>query len=120
MEEKKVLNEEETKEVSGGRYLAERYLARKEFAGLSSADKEAILERVEKLDLKSGEIPREFLDAVSGGGLTGGELDEVDMLQLDLTIYLYQNSGRSLDDCLRILSNAGYSGEALSYIANNW
>ena len=116
MEEKKVLNDEKIEEVSGGR----RYLAEKEFPGLNPADKEAILERVKKVDLKSGEIPREVLDAIAGGSCSGGELDAGDIATLFFFITLYKESGKSLDDCLRILGAAGYSNEALSFVASNW
>ena len=71
MEEKKDLNEEKMEEVSGGRKLTA-----KEFSALDPAKKEEFLRTAKKLSLKNGEIPKELLNAVSGGD-EAGDLVEV-------------------------------------------
>ena len=64
MEEKKVLNDEKIKDVTGGRRLAE-----KEFAGLDPEKKEKLLKALENHDpLPSKPLTKELLDRVSGGG----------------------------------------------------
>ena len=115
MEEKKVLNEEKTEEVSGGRVLCER-----EFTGLDLTDKEAFLEGVKKLKPKSGEIPKELLDTVSGGSVYEGELDDWDMNYLDGCITFYKNHDMDLESMLGNMLNSGLSNEALWYVGTHW
>ena len=116
MEEKKVLNDEQVEEVSGGRRLAK--------SELDLSSKEAFLASVKKLPPLSGdtpkELPKELLDKVSGGSVFGGELDDWDMDYLDTCINDYKNNGTTLEDALRYMAFCNLSNEALFYVGTHW
>ena len=114
MEEKKVLNEDNAEEVSGGRHYAEKN------PHLNFESKEAFAESVKKLGPISGEIPRELLDKVSGGSVFGGELDDWDMDYLDTCINDYKNNGVPLEDVLRYMAYCNLSNEAMYYVGTHW
>ena len=107
MEEKKVLKDEKIEEVTGGRHYA------KAWPNLDLTSKKAFLESVKKLEPKSGEIPKEFLDTVSGGSVFGGELDDWDTDYLNTCISDYKNNGFSLEETLGYMSFCNLSNEAL-------
>ena len=105
MEEKKVLNEEKAENVSGG---------------LDLTNKKKFLESLKSLDLKSGKIPKELLDKVSGGSVFGGELNDWDIDYLDACISDYQAHGIDLEHTLRYMMNCNFSNEALWYVGTHW
>lgn len=112
MEEKKVLNEEETRGVSGGRYLfAEGY------AALNPAKKEELAKRWPNLNFSAAgkEIPKELLDAVSGG-----EMSDVYREYLDFMIQGAKDRGYTLDRALEEMQQCGASQEDIDYVASHW
>ena len=110
MEEKKVLNEEKMEGVSGGRYLAENELAARKLAS-----KEDFLKSLKRPDQKSGEIPRELLDRVSGG-----EMSDTYKEYLDFIIQEAKKRGYTRESALAEMQQCGYPQEDIDYVAANW
>ncbi|MCR5090457.1 MAG: hypothetical protein K6C08_13215 [Oscillospiraceae bacterium] len=113
MEEKKALNDEKIEEVSGGRRLFAE-----QFAALDPAKKEELAKRWPNFaaSLANKEIPREFLDAVSGG-----EMTEEYASYLDYFIGLCKQSGYTLDYALYQMRECGaFSEEDINYVASHW
>ena len=50
----------------------------------------------------------------------GGEVDEREIFHLDTIILVSKLAGRTVDYVLAELREAGYSQDALDYIAANW
>jgi hypothetical protein len=115
MEEKKILNEENTEEACGGSELT--------FKKCSAPDltnKKKFLESVKHLQPIAGEIPSELLEKVSGGSVFGGELNDWDKDYLDLCISDYKAHGVDLERTLRYMMKSNFSNEALWYVGTHW
>ena len=112
MEEKKVLNEEETEEVSGGRYLFAEGIA-----ALDPAKKEELAKRWPNLASSPAgkEIPKELLDTVSGG-----EMSDTYMRYLDFLIQAAKDRGYTLESALIEMQQCGYPQEDINYVATHW
>ena len=52
--------------------------------------------------------------------VTGGEVDEREIFHLDMIILVSKMGGRTLDYVLAELREAGYTQDALDYVAANW
>ena len=52
--------------------------------------------------------------------VTGGEVEESEIFHLDLIILVSKMGGRTLDYVLAELREAGYTQDALDYVAANW
>ena len=52
--------------------------------------------------------------------VTGGEVEESEIFHLDLIILVSKMGGRTLNYVLAELREAGYTQDALDYVAANW
>ena len=52
--------------------------------------------------------------------VTGGEVDEREIFHLDMIILVSKMGGRTLNYVLAELREAGYTQDALDYVAANW
>ena len=94
MEEKEVLNEEKTEEVSGGRHYA------KGSRLLSPEKVEELMKSAVRLDSASRhELPKEFLTQVSGGMGWEDEEEDGECPYCGGPTYLYYNNGEWVCFC---------------------
>ena len=112
MEEKEVLNQENIEEVSGGRYLF-----KEGFASFDPAKKEELAKRWPNLVSSPAgqEIPKELLDAVSGG-----DMSDTYMRYLDVLIQGAKDRGYTLESALSEMQQCGYPQEDINYVASHW
>jgi hypothetical protein len=52
--------------------------------------------------------------------VTGGEVDEREIFHLDMLILVYRMGGHTLDEVLAVMREAGYSQDAMDYVAAKW
>ena len=52
--------------------------------------------------------------------VTGGEVEDSEIFHLDMIILVSKMGGRTLDYVLAELREAGYTQDALDYVAANW
>ena len=115
MEDKKTLDKKMMDIVSGGGGLFPD-----SFSRLAPAKQKEFLERIEKVDVDSTEIPVELLDKITGGSVFGGELNDWDKDYLDACIADYKAYGVDLEKTLRYMMKSNFSNEALWYVGTHW